>query len=283
MTDAEREFDRTLPLLDILVLAAESWKLLLIFPILAGLLTFGLASLQTRIFESKATLQMLWSPAGAVFSRNLVAQALANVPDAPDIDAVIAGLKLGAPVQKLGRVVQVPVAFASPDKKRVLPILRAILKEYQLNFLDQIRNEYRSSYQTIVDSMDRDIAGRRKLLDRLMQPSTALNSNSAALISFQEGLEQQEQRKADAVRGMEHLPDFLVTEPPSDPILIKGPRTVMAAIFAMLGAILFAISFIVVSDLVRLQAMQPGGAAKLSRLRRALGLRALTPTDPSGN
>lgn len=242
-------------LLDALVIIVESWKVLLLFPILVGLLTFGICTFQQRAFGSKARLLMVQTADGVMFSRDLVTRAVKSVPGAPDTTEILNGLSIGQPQKKA---------------------------------------EFSSVHQRQLDGYDREISGLLKTIDAieksLKRSSTGYNAadNSSAstvspLSSLRAQVEERERGKAATRDQMQFLPIDIVTAPPIAPALTQGPRIATATIFAFLGAELLALVVVFMCIVLRSEATLPGGAEKVTRIRRALGIHPIASADPAGS
>lgn len=279
--------ERSVTLLDVLVVAAESWKLLLIIPVLCGLIAFGLCKLQAQTYQSNAVLLMTETDVGFTIPRDLVLRALKTVPGAPNVDGIINGLTFGKPVHQTGSISMVPISLSTLDAKMSTLVLRAILTEYQAQFLETVRDQFKLAYQNELDALKREIQDRTKTIgtirkmqeDHPASSSAATGSNmssvAASLLSLTTGLEERQRKQAEMIRLLDSLPNHIVVKAPSSATLLYGTNTTIVVLFAMIGAEGLALVFAFLRDLTRRQANLPGGDEKIARIRRALGLRAI--------
>ncbi len=268
-------------LLDAIVVIAEWWKTLLLVPLVAGALAYGWSQYQPTTYQSVATLLMLQTK-GPLFSRDVVIEALNSIKSAPDVNKVINGLKrVGTPVQSNGRVFKVSVALEL-DKQELPPvILSAILKVYEDRFLRAVQDDLKSPLQLALNAVEKDAANHSQTIDQLRaffkrnaaartEDMLVLMTTLAPLLA---GADERERKKAEIVRQMGLLPEFLVIDPPSSAIVASAPRTATLTFGAIVGAGLIVLVLIFLRDILRRQAMLPGGGEKVGRIRRAFGLR----------
>jgi hypothetical protein len=275
-------------LLDLIVVVVEFWKVLLLLPVIAAIVALYVSQSQLKVFESKATALMISKGEPPKFDRALVAHALKDHSSAADVDRVTAALQVGPSVLVLGSVVKNQISLSLDESRQPSAILRSVLDEYEQQFLGPIREQYQSSYNDQVSMIDSEIKDRLALRERLEKSPDARasdfkdagdTSKSAILVSLTVSIEERVRKKAELLRQMKYLPETIIIEPPSAPILVQGPRTSAAVIFAAIGAGVLALVIITLSLILRRQAAAPGGAAKVARLRRALGLKSASAED----
>jgi len=284
--------DRSITLLDALVVIAEAWKILILFPLIVGLLTFFISSSEPRLYQSTASLLMVEVEGGLVIPHDVVVDALKRNSSSADAAVILAGLRFEKPSHRHGRVSLVPVSLVLPDPKSATAILGAILTEYQSRFLDRVKDEYRSAFQNELSIVEREIADRIRIRDgvfRLLErgggdisiPSSTGNAASvvSALTSLATSLDELTRKQANVTRQLQRLPKTLISEPASQGALIQGSSKSAAVLMSTLGAGLLALIFLFFRDLIRRQAAQPDGREKVARLRRALGMKYIALTD----
>jgi uncharacterized protein involved in exopolysaccharide biosynthesis len=286
MSDNIDQPQRSSWILDVLVVVAESWKPLLIVPVLAGVLVYGVSRLEPRTYESAGVITIFRTDEGSSFSPELVSRALKLIPNAPEVGEVVTGLKMGTPVQKAGRAATVSVTLTLHEPTMVQPVLNAVLREYQTQYLNAVLGEFRSGFQEQVNSLDQEMASRMKTIDRLEKLIDRSLANggdiaalSTALTPLTAALEERERKKAETLRQVQLLPNFLISEKASPPVRVSGSRPLTATIFAVFGALAIVLIFLFTREIMRWQITLPGGAEKFNRIRRAFGLRPKAPAD----
>lgn len=286
MSDDIDQTQRSSWILDVLVVVAESWKPLLIVPVLAGVLAYGMSRFEPRTYESKGVITIFQTNEGSSFSPELISRALKSVPNAPDVGEVVAGLAMGTPAQKSGRAATVSVTLTLRDPSMVRPVLNAILNEYQTQYLNAVIGEFRSGFQEQINALDLEMANRMKAIDRLeklIDRSLANGGDIAALTTaltpLTAALEERERKKAETLRQVQLLPNFIIAERPSAAVMVSGPRSLTATIFAAFGGLAIVLIFLFTREIMRRQIALPGGADKIDRIRRAFGLRPKAPAD----
>lgn len=283
--------DRSITHLDALVVIAESWKILILFPAIVAIITFFVSRNEPRLYQSRALLLMVEAEGGLVIPRDVMQGALKRASSAADPDVVLASLKFGKPSHRVGWVSMVPVSLVLPDPKSATTILEAVLTEYQSRFLNYVREEYRSSFQDELDILQREITSRTRMRDGLLKllehstvdvsalpPVGSAASVIGGLMSLATSLDELTRKQVTVTRQLRLLPKTLISEPASAATLIQGSSQTAAVLMSALGAGLLALIFLFFRDLVRRQALQPGGMDKVARLRRALGMKSIILT-----
>lgn len=263
--------------LDILVVLAESWKVLLLAALLTGLFGFGILQMEPPTYQSTAKLAML-DEEGAGFSSDLVSEALKSVPAAPALNEVLAGLQTGDSVKRSSRSSTVSVSLALTDQKLVQPTLNAILRQYQKQYVRAVQDNTRSDLGVQIDGLSQEIAANAKAIDRLEKLTDLIVSkygDSAAPLAsigrLEARTEELELQKRTINRRSALLADFLVSAKPSPAVKVAGSRILTVMMFAVLAAIAMTAIFLFMRERVRSLAKIPGEAEKIRRIQRAFG------------
>jgi hypothetical protein len=283
------EFGQPIQLLDVIVVMFESWKIFIILPVLAGILTFFALQPQPRLYGSKSTLFMLSTKDGSRFSQNLIAQALKDVAPS-EIDRIGAAIQVRSSLHVFGPLVKNEVLILLEDAKMPEMILRALVTEYNRQFLEPVKEQYISRYNYLLALGESEIKDRLDLRNRLEQSIATKAADSkgpgdasgSTLLSLTTSIEERRRENASLRREMQSMLQTLILDPPSAPVLVQGPRTSAAIIFAMVGTSALTLMFLALQLTVQRQAAAPGGAEKMARLRRALGLKVASTGDGRG-
>src|SRR6185295_11733382 len=96
------------------------------------------------------------------------------------------------------------------DPTMVQPVLNAVFREYQTQYLNAVLGEFRSGFQEQLNWLDHEIATRTKAIDRLEQlidRSVANNGEitalSTSLASLTAALEERERKKSETLRQIQ--------------------------------------------------------------------------------
>ncbi len=288
-------------LLDSLVLIAEGWKYLVAFPVALGLIALLICVFQPKSYETTARIAALEADKASIISHENIRQALKSVSATTPFEDVSAGLSLTSHDRttswngnRANTLSTFRLSLKSASAAESPAILGAVISIYEQASGDKVNAARDALYQSQLDEVRQDIATRKKILSDL-ENFTAATPNVAAvsggdsiatiastMISLANAIEKKRDAELQVLYKIAITPRSIVIDPPTAAMLVKGPQTVNAVIFSVLAGELLAIGFVLLRNLLRLQAQAPGGGEKVARLRKAFGLRPAHAQSESG-
>jgi hypothetical protein len=282
--------DDEIDLLDLLVTIAENIKLLILGPLLAGVLAFGGVSLWPVTYESGFTLQgqkkaglgdkpvELFTPAQVnelVTSPAVLADA-AKVLESNGQTDLVALLRSGAVSSQVPRnTIHVKVTVKTPDSQGSQAVAQALFKAIMDNSTP--KGESLKALQTVLDNDKAALATAK-----LMEARIGATINSAekvdpvlaqaymtllgTLPNFINTVEVNENK-------LKGLTDAYVVTAPALATVNKPKAKVVTAV-AVLATGFALLLWVFVRKAFQGAAINPESAAKLARIRQALGWRA---------
>lgn len=273
--------DDEISLLDILVTLAESWKLLVFGPLIAGVLAGGLSFLWPKTFESVAIVRMTEEEVALLHAApvldpliekfGLLAEAGGNVDDARQ------GVKarLTFAVDKRTKLATITAKGRTPEAAQALgsSAIAEVLKELQVKGQEKallektisINNRAIASAEDAIESIQHSLK-RAGTSDQAQESAiknlAAINADIAKLSQENEALRQKLEPKGAEV---------FVQEPslPQRKVSPKRSLVVLIAIFVSGFALLI---FVFIRKAWATVAHDAKSASKLASIKRSLGL-----------
>ncbi|PUE59618.1 hypothetical protein B9Z44_08555 [Limnohabitans curvus] len=283
MTEQAFEHDDEISLLDILVTLAESWKLLVFGPLIAGVLAGALSFLWPKTFESVAIVRLTEQELALINSAPVLDPLIEKFGLLPEFDGIqddarqyLAKKLVGKSDKKTG-LATITAAANTPERAQELgrAAMDALLKE----LLPKGKNKDQVEQQIL--SNERIIASSADAIDQLQKQIGKAGQNDAGLevvmkyyasltaeVAKKE-LENVELKKSLAVRGDEvyvqqaSLPQRKVSSKPNLVVL----SAVLTSCFALL-------MFVFVRKAWASAVQDAESASKLALIKQALGMRA---------
>ena len=269
-------------LLDLLVVLAESWFLLIVVPLLVGLAAFGFTQLQPRSFQSSAVVSMPQAEVTTILTNEFIAAAVGSQTSAPGVSEVMSGLSLSpAP----GSAPKTNLSLELPDGSMVRSVLTAIVAELDRTALAGQRSSIEQrlgEVEILLTVQQRTIArlatGLRRLDEQNDFDAGAYATTLSALATLIAVTAQPLDARLALRRDLDQIPFTIVDVPVSSPRMIglSPARTVLLAVFAT-GFGLIILVFL--RSFWRKAAASSDGSAKIARIRRAFTLRRV-PVGP---
>lgn len=281
MTEQTFEHDDEISLLDILVTLAESWKLLVFGPLIAGVLAGALSFLWPKTFESVAIVRLTEQELALINSAPVLDPLIEKFGLLPEFDGIqddarqYLAKKLVAKVDKKTGLATITAAANAPERAQELggAAMDALLKELlpKGKNKDQVEQQILSNERIIASSTDA-IEQLQKQIGKAGQSDAGLEvvmkyyASLTAEVAKKE-LENIELKKSLAVRGDEvyvqqaSLPQRKVSSKPNLVVL----SAVLTSCFALL-------MFVFVRKAWASVAQDAESASKLASIKRSLGL-----------
>ncbi|WP_421952733.1 Wzz/FepE/Etk N-terminal domain-containing protein [Pelagibacterium sp.] len=291
MTDSETTPTDEISLLDIAVVIAENWLVLVIAPLLAGLIAYGILSVTTpRVYDSEALVQMNSTDAALLRSARVLNPAILN---STYLDGY-AGSLSRARQQLVDNVLEVGAegdtglyrirtSFDSPEEARDL--LQRIINSLIANstpttteaeLLDIRLQQARTAIVELEESL-----GRLNRLTEELENGTALNSATLGELgqSIVTLVDNIERRHAEVFQLQESLQGSISSQHVvQEPTLPDSPRSrglLMRAILIILGVGFVTLIAVFIREGLRSASRNAGQADKINRIRRAFWLKPI--------
>lgn len=281
MTEQTFEHDDEISLLDILVTLAESWKLLVFGPLIAGVLAGALSFLWPKTYESVAIVRMSEAELALLNSAPVLDPLIEKFGLLPEFDGIqddarqYLAKKLVGKVDKKTGLSTITAAAHTPERAQELgkAAMDALLKE----LLPKGKNKDQVEQQIL--SNERIIASSADAIDQLQKQIGKAGQNDAGLevvmkyyasltaeVAKKE-LENIELKKSLAVRG-----DEVYVQQASLPQRKVSPKRSLVVLLSVLASGFALLMFVFVRKAFQSATQDADASDKLARIKRALGL-----------
>lgn len=284
--------DDEIDLLDLLVTVAENIKLLILGPLLAGVLAFGAVSLWPATYESGFTLQgekklgpakeliEIFTPAKVnqlVTSPAVLADAAKSLQSNGQGDWA-ALLQSGAVSSQIPRgTTHVQVSVKTQDPQAAQAVAQALLKATLDN--SHVTGEVKAKIEAELQKDQQSLEQARLMETRLSQNLNGKDGlpDLKLLQTYQSWVGTVDAIVARIEANQNRLSGFEVTDVVAQPALPTSPispklKPVLAISVLATGFVLLL--FVFVRQAFRNASANPESAAKIARIRQALGLKA---------
>lgn len=281
MTEQTFERDDEISLLDILVALVESWRLLVIGPLIAGLLAGALSFLWPKTYESVAIVRLTEQELALINSAPVLDPIIGKFDLLPEFDGIQDDArqylvkKLVGKFDKKTGLATITAAASTPERAQELgkAAMDALLKELlpKGKNKDQVEQQILSNERIIASSSDA-IEQLQRQIGKAGQSDTGLEvvmkyyASLTAEVAKRE-LENLELKKSLAVRG-----DEVYVQQASLPQRKVSPKRSLVVLFAVLASGFTLLMFVFVRSAWSSAAQDVDSANKLARIKRALGL-----------
>jgi uncharacterized protein involved in exopolysaccharide biosynthesis len=288
------DHDDEIDLLDLLVTVTENLKLLLLGPLLAGLLALGASFQLPSKYESTAiinpqirstnpqikstnpnpnlNLVVAWSQAAVVLDP--VREATQFKPELdPDLARLALRKSIKASISKQDGLVTLTVTAETPE----------LAQQIQKSLKDQIFKQFVPKGAVLARLQDRLRAEEEALAaGRQLQSDLALKIKDGvatdAVINAYAGLVSSNSTKLQLIQSIEAqlqgLDADAVVQPANLPLRPVSNKKALIAVVTALATGFALLLFVFIRQAVRNAGANPESAAKLARIRQALGWRA---------
>ena len=273
--------DDEISLLDILVTLAESWKLLVFGPLIAGVMAGGLSFLWPKTFESVAIVRMTEEEVALLHAApvldpliekfGLLAEAGGSVDDARQ------GVKarLTFTVDKRTKLATITAIGRTPDAAQALVVgaIAAVLKELQVKGQEKvliektiaINSRVIDNAEDAVESIQRGL--KRGALSDLSQESSIKNLAAITSDIAKRSYENEQLRQKLEPKGEE-----VFVQVPSLPQRKTSPNRSLVVITAVLVAGCALLLWVFVRKAWNFAEQAPVSASKVVSIKKSLGL-----------
>jgi LPS O-antigen subunit length determinant protein (WzzB/FepE family) len=281
MTEQTFEHDDEISLLDILVTLAESWKLLVFGPLIAGVVAGGLSFLWPKTFESVAIVRLTEQEVALINSAPVLDPLIEKFGLLPEFDGIqddarqYLGKKLVGKFDKKTGLATITAAANTPERAQELgkAAMDVLLKELlpKGKNKDQVEQQILSNERIIASSADA-IEQLQKQIGKAGQSDAGLEvvmKYYASLTSevAKKELENIELKKSLAVRG-----DEVYVQQASLPQRKVSPKRSLVVLLSVLASGFALLIFVFVRKAWQSAAQDAEASDKLVRIQRALGL-----------
>ncbi len=283
MTEQAFEHDDEISLLDILVTLAESWKLLVFGPLIAGVLAGALSFLWPKTFESVAIVRLTEQELALINSAPVLDPLIEKFGLLPEFDGIqddarqYLSKKLVGKSDKKTGLATITAAANTPERAQELgkAAMDALLKELlpKGKNKDQVEQQILSNERIIASSADA-IEQLQKQIGKAGQSDAGLEVVMKYYASLtaevaQKELENVELKKSLAVRG-----DEVYVQQASLPQRKTSPKRSLVVLMAVLASGFALLIFVFIRKAWASVAQDAESASKLALIKQALGMRA---------
>jgi uncharacterized protein involved in exopolysaccharide biosynthesis len=281
MTEQAFEPEDEISLLDILVTLAESWKLLVFGPLIAGVLAGGLSFLWPKTYESVAIVRLAEAELALINSAPVLDPLVEKFGLLQEFDGIqedarqYLAKKLVGKLDKKTGLATITAAAQTPERAQELAkaAMDALLKE----LLPKGKNK--DQVEQVILSNERIIASTMDAIEQLQKQIGKAGQNDAGLevvmkyyasltadVAKKE-LENIDLKKSLAVRG-----DEVYVQQASLPQRKVSPKRSLVAMFAVLVSGFALLIFVFIRSAWVSAAQDAETLDKLTRIKRSLGL-----------
>lgn len=274
--------DDEISLLDILVTLAESWKLLVFGPLIAGVLAGGLSFLWPKTFESVAIVRMTEEEVALLHAAPVLDPLIEKFGLLAEADGIVDDARqdlkkrLIFAVDKKTKLATITAKARTPDAAQALgsSAIAAVLKELQVKGQEKallektiaINNRAIASAEDAVESIQRSLK-RGGLADQAQESAVknlaSINSNVAKLSQENEMLRQKLEPKGAEVYVQEaSLPQRKVS-----------PKRSLVVLFTIVASGFLLLIFVYVRKALQSAANDVDFDRKLAQIKKSLQLR----------
>lgn len=282
--------DDEIDLLDLLVTVAENIKLLILGPLLAGVLAFGAVSVWpvTHHHEGSFTLQGQKTVAGVerftpaqvnqlVTSPAVLADAAKALQSSGQGDWA-ALLQSGAVTAQIPRnTTHVQVTLKAPDPQAAQALAQALLSASLTN--SQVSGEVKATIEAELQKDQQSLDQARLMETRLSQslndkaglPDLKLLQTYESWVGTVGNIAARIKANQNRLIGLDEND---VVAPPAVTSTVTGPKVKPVVAISVLATGFALLLFVFVRQAFRNASINPESAAKITRIRQALGLKA---------
>lgn len=280
MTEQAFEHDDEISLLDILVTLAESWRLLVFGPLIAGVLAGALSFLWPKTFESVAIVRLTEQELALINSAPVLDPLIEKFGLLPEFDGIqedarqYLAKKLVGRLDKKTGLVTITAAASTPERAQELgkAAMDALLKELlpKGKNKDQVEQQILSNERIIASSADA-IEQLQRQIGKAGQSDAGLEvvmkyyASLTAEVAKKE-LETIELKKSLSVRG-----DEVYLQPASLPQRKVAPKRSLVVLLAVLTSGFVLLLFVFVRRAWQFAEQDAETADKLARIKQSVG------------
>ena len=281
MTEQTFEHDDEISLLDILVTLAESWKLLVFGPLVAGVLAGALSFLWPKTFESVAIVRLTEQEIALINSAPVLDPIIEKFGLLPEFDGIqedarqYLAKKLFGKVDKKTGLATITAAAGTPERAQELvkAAMDALLKE----LLPKGKNKDQVQQQIL--SNDRIIASSADAIEQLQKQIGKAGQNDAGLevvmkhyASLTVEVAKKEPENIELKKSLSVHGDEVYVQQASLPQRKVSPKHSLVVLLAVLASGFALLIFVFIRKAWFSVAQEAESASKLASIKRSLGL-----------
>ena len=273
--------DDEISLLDILVTLAESWRLLVFGPLIAGMLAGGLSFLWPKTFESVAIVRMTEEEVALLHAAPVLDPLIEKFGLLAEADGIVDDARqdlkkrLTFTVDKKTKLATITAKARTPDAAQAMgsSAIAAVLKELQVKGQEKellektiaINNRAIVSAEDAIESIQHSlkrVGASDQAQESAIKNLAAINSDIAKLSQENEQLRQKLEPKGAEVLVQEaSLPQRKVS-----------PKRSLVVLLAVLASGFALLIFVFIRKAWASAAQDAESASKLASIKRSLGL-----------
>ena len=279
MTEQAFAHDDEISLLDILVTLAESWKLLVFGPLIAGVLAGALSFLWPKTFESVAIVRLTEQELALINSAPVLDPLIEKFGLLPEFDGIqddarqYLAKKLVGRLDKKTGLATITAAANTPERAQELgkAAMDALLKELlpKGKNKDQVEQQILSNERIIASSADA-IEQLQKQIGKAGQSDAGLEVVMKYYASLNAEVAKKELENIELKKSLTVLGDEVYVQQASLPQRKAFPDFKLVVLIAIFASGLTLLIFILIRKIWLLAAQNTETANKLANIRRSL-------------
>lgn len=269
-------------LLDILVTLAESWKLLVLGPLVAGVLAGGLSFLWPNTYESVSIVRLNEEEAALIHAATVLDPLIAKFDLLKEADGIHEDArkdltkKLVIAIDKKTKLATLTAKARTPEQAQALgaAAIEAVLQELRVKGKEKeailksiaINQQAISVAEDALENVQKSL--KRGAMADLQQESAIKN-----LSSLNAEIATKTQDNADLARKLETRGDEVYVQKASLPERKSAPKRSLVVIIAVLASGFALLMFVFVRKAWRGASQDADASAKIAVIKKSLGLR----------
>jgi capsular polysaccharide biosynthesis protein len=281
MTEQTMEHNDEISLLDILVTLAESWKLLVLGPLLAGVLAGGLSFLWPKTYESVAIVRLTEAELGLVNSAPVLDVLIEKFGLLPEFDGIqedarlYLSKKIVVKFDKKTNFATITATAITPERAQDLgrAVIDALVKELLPRGKNKAQVEQQIlSNERVINSSTDAIELLKKQMSKAGQADAGLELVMKYYTLLTAEIEQKELQNIELKRNMTVKGDEMYVQHPSLPQRKVPSKRSLVVLTSVLSALFALLLYVFARKAFASIAQDPRSAAKLLAIRAALGV-----------
>jgi capsular polysaccharide biosynthesis protein len=281
MTEQTIEYDDEISLLDILVTLAESWKLLVVGPLLVGVLAGGLSFLWPKTYESVAIVRLSEAELALINSAPVLDALVEKFGLLPEFDGIQedARLHLSKKIvvkfDKKTNFATITAAAITPERAQDLGLaaMDALLKELLPKGKNKAQFEQQIlSNERIINTSTDAIELLQKQISKASQTDSGLELVMKYYTLLAADVAQKELQNIELKRSLTVKGDEIYVQQPSLPQSKVPSKRRLVVLAAVLSAFFALLIYVFARKVFASIVQDPRSAAKLLAIRAALGV-----------
>jgi LPS O-antigen subunit length determinant protein (WzzB/FepE family) len=275
--------DDEISLLDIVVALAESWKLLVLGPLIAGGIACGLSFLWPKTFESKAIMRLTEEQVAMLHSPSVLNYLIRNFGQPAKVDDVMDEVRqdlkkrLIFHVDKKSKLAIITARGSSPDAAQVLGsnACAALLLELQVKGREKAIIEETIAINNIAIAGATDILDGIQLNLKKMHPNGLTHDLAVKNLTLvYSDIAKFSYENLTLKHKLEPMGEEVFVQRASLPQKMVAPKRGLVVLLAVLASGLVLLMWVLVRKAWQQAAKEAEFVEKLARIQAALGVRS---------